>query len=87
MVLVLVDRSARGTTTLTGNGDAHRGGIVRGAGPRPPPATGDRRCGAGLGPRQWRSALPRVPVSAIVPQIVRTATIDLRVGKNSSTRL
>jgi hypothetical protein len=28
-------------------------------------------------------ALPRVPVSAIVPQIVRTATIDLRVGKNT----
>lgn len=28
-------------------------------------------------------ALPRVPVFAIAPQIVRTATIDLRVGKNT----
>lgn len=29
------------------------------------------------------TALPRVPVFAIAPQIVRTATIDLRVGKNT----
>ncbi len=28
-------------------------------------------------------ALPRVPVFAVAPQIVRTATIDLRVGKNT----
>lgn len=29
------------------------------------------------------SALPRLPMVAIAPQIVRTATIDLRVGKNA----
>jgi Domain of unknown function (DUF4349) len=29
------------------------------------------------------ATLPRVPVSAIEPQIVRTATMDLRVGKDS----
>jgi len=50
-------------------------------------ATGSTATGsagaAGSRARASGGALPSVPVFAITPQIVRTATIDLRVGKNT----
>ncbi len=58
------------------------GGVARvstsGAAAQGPEGTASSAGGGSAG-----TALPRVPVFAIAPQIVRTATIDLRVGKNT----